>query len=93
MKIEVYGKPGCAMCKTTKKKMSHFMTKWGLEERVSVDFFDLTTPEGMAEGLFNDVGEALPTTIVRHDMAQVARWEGVVPGTREIRQHVLADAT
>lgn len=92
MRIEIYGKPGCAHCKTTKNKFTHFMTKWGVADQVSVDFFDVSTPEGMAEGAFNDVGDKLPTTILRHESQQIARWNGVVPGTDDIRQFVMAGA-
>ena len=92
MQIEIFGKPGCARCKTTKNKVSHFMSKWGVEDRVSVTFFDMATPDGMAEAMINDVGEALPTTIIRREAEQVARWDGVVPPTNDIREHVLVEA-
>lgn len=92
MQIEIFGKPGCARCKTTKNKVSHFMSKWGVEDRVSVTFFDMATPDGMAEAMFNDVGEDLPTTIIRRESEQVARWDGVVPATNDIREHVQVEA-
>ena len=85
--IEIYGKPGCAKCDTTKKKVNHFMDKWGLAKTVSVTFHDMTTPIGMAEGAFNDVAN-VPTTIVRESEEELSRWDGVVPPTNDIRELV-----
>ena len=93
MEIEIYGKQGCAKCKTTKNKLTHFMGKWGLADHVSVQFFDMDTPEGMAEGMFNDVSDELPTTIIRRESESVARWDGEIPGTNAIRECVAAAAS
>ena len=89
MKIDIYGRPGCAKCDSTKRKVNHFMNKWGLLDRVAVTFHDMSTPDGMAEGAFNDV-LAVPTTIVRQTDSDVARWDGVVPPTDGIRDLVTA---
>ena len=87
MEVLIFGKPECPQCVTTKNKLMHFIQKWGLAERVKVNFHDMTTPEGMAEGAFNDVSD-IPTTIIRRGEQAVARWEGVVPTTKELRQYV-----
>ena len=36
MKIDVYGKPGCAKCESTKTKLSHFLKKWQVADRVTL---------------------------------------------------------
>ncbi len=91
MRIEIYGKPGCAKCKTTKNKVSHFMQKWGVGEQVPVSFVDMSTPDGMAEGAFNDVFN-IPTTIVRKtEEEELVRWDGVIPPTEGIRELVMAE--
>ena len=83
MKFEVFGKLGCAMCESTKAKLTHLMSK--AEVPAEMTFFDVSSIEGRAEGAFNDVRK-VPTTILRADTgAAVARWEGKVPPSMEIQ--------
>ena len=63
MKIEVFGKQGCALCQTTKRKLAHFIEKWGRSDKVEMAFVDMETVEGLAEGAFRDVSD-VPTTII-----------------------------
>jgi glutaredoxin len=90
MKFEVFGKPGCAKCKSTKDKLTHLLVKAGTAEAVPLAFVDLETIEGMAEGAFNDVRE-LPTVILRSDSGEaLARWDGQVPLSSEIQAYLGA---
>jgi hypothetical protein len=85
MKFEVFGKPTCAMCKSTKDKLNHLLTKSEGGTDVGLTFVDVDTIEGMAEGAFNDVHE-VPTVILRSDTGDVlARWEKKVPPSVEIQ--------
>jgi hypothetical protein len=84
MKFEVFGKTGCAKCKSAKEKLTHILGKAEMSLAVPVVFLDLDTVEGMAEGAFNDVVD-LPTIILRNDTDQVqGRWNGKAPLTTEI---------
>ena len=47
-------------------------------------FFDMETVDGRAEGAFYDV-HAIPTTIIRQNGRDVARWEGEVPDSAELK--------
>ncbi len=85
MKIEVYGKQGCALCQSTKRKLAHFLEKWGHGEKVQMAFVDMETVEGLAEGAFHDVNE-IPTTILSDNGSTLARWEHEVPPSEDIRQ-------
>jgi hypothetical protein len=83
MKFEVFGKLGCAMCESTKDKLTHLLSK--TEAPAEMAFIDVNSIEGRAEGAFNDVRK-IPTTILRADTgAAVARWEGKVPPSAEIQ--------
>jgi hypothetical protein len=83
MKLEVFGKMGCAMCESTKAKLTHLLSK--AERPAELTFFDVNSIEGRAEGAFNDVLK-IPTTILRADTgAAVARWEGKVPPSIEVQ--------
>jgi len=85
MKFEVYGKDGCAKCKSTKDKLTHLVGKAEAAETVALDFYDMETVEGLAEGAFNDVRD-VPTVILRGDDGEaLARWEGVLPPAGEVQ--------
>lgn len=88
MKVDVFGKQGCALCQTTKNKISHFIEKWGCSDKVSLRFVDMETVDGFAEGAFFDVND-VPTTIIVHDSGEMlARWDGVVPPSEDFRKAV-----
>ncbi|MFH1645098.1 MAG: thioredoxin family protein [Candidatus Omnitrophota bacterium] len=86
MRIKVFGKQGCAKCDTTKNKFNHFLKKNGFSEKAVVEFLDMDTVDGMAEGAYNDVLK-IPTTIIEKDNNVIARWEGEVPKTEEFKTH------
>ena len=80
MKIDVYGKPGCAKCESTKTKLTHFLKKWNMEGTVALDFVNMDTADGLTRGVVNDVYATIPVTIVLSDDERpLARWEGDVP--------------
>lgn len=88
MKIKVFGKKGCAKCETTKNKLKHFLAKWEVEEKVNLDFHDMETVDGMAEGAYNDVLQ-IPTTIIEKDDQILARWDGEVPNSEKVKEHIV----
>ena len=83
MEVTIFGKPRCGKCITTKKKFSHFLNRWGVVDKVSVTFYDMSTPDGLAEGAYNDVLN-VPTVIIRDGEKRLARWDGVVPKTEDL---------
>lgn len=85
MVVEVFGKEDCAICQTTKRKLSHFLEKWGYSDRVDMVFINMDTVDGMAESAFRDVID-VPTTIVSEDGKTFGRWEGAVPPSDEVRE-------
>ena len=84
MKIKVFGKKGCAKCDTTKNKINHFLQKNNCADKALLEFFDLDTVEGMAEGAYHDVLK-VPTTVIEKESNPLARWEGEVPKTDEFK--------
>jgi hypothetical protein len=87
MKIKVFGKKSCAKCETTKNKISHFIKKNEYEDKVSLEFQDMDTVEGMAEGAYYDVLK-VPTSIVERGSEVIARWDGEVPKTEDFSKLV-----
>lgn len=89
MQVKIFGKEGCAKCQTTKNKFKHFITKLEVDEKVAIDYHDLESVDGRAEGAYNDVNDLLlPTTIIEKDGEVIARWEGEV-ASNEIKEHLL----
>jgi len=86
--VNVFGKRGCAKCESTKRKIDHLVNKRGLEAEVL--FTDLDTPEGMAEAAFLDIGQ-VPTTIVRVDGNDQARWDGQIPRSEDVLGALMGD--
>ena len=84
VRISIFGKPGCARCDTTKKKLNHFLGKWELEHNVDLIFHDIDTLDGRAEGAFYDVSD-IPLTVIEKEGQQVARWDGEVPNSDLVR--------
>ena len=85
MRLEVFGKINCAKCKSAKEKLAHLLSKDSAAGAASLQFFDLDTVEGMAEGAFSDVFQ-VPTVILRSDDGDVAaRWDGKAPLTTEVQ--------
>ena len=84
-KVAIFGKQDCAKCKTTKNKLSHFLSRWEMERKVEIIFHDLDTLDGRAEGAFYDVSD-VPVVIVETQGRQLARWDGDVPNSRLFKQ-------
>lgn len=87
MKIKVFGKRNCAKCETVKNKIGHFLKKNECADKVSVEFQDMDTVEGMAEGAYYDVLK-IPTSIFEKGGEIIARWDGEVPLTEDFRKYI-----
>jgi hypothetical protein len=88
MKVKIFGKSGCAKCDTTKNKLKHFIGKWEIDDKVELTFHDMDTVDGMAEGAYNDVMR-IPTTIFEENDNIVARWDGEVPHSDKVKEHLV----
>lgn len=84
MIVKIFGKPDCALCKTTKNKWYFLLQQWGLLPDVKLIFFDLNTVDGLTEGAFYAV-TAMPTTVLENGGKIISRWDGVIPPTEGIQ--------
>lgn len=88
MRLEVYGRQGCDLCKSAHKKLTLFLEKYHVGGSVALNFMDMETEEGAAEGDFFDVFD-VPTVLLLKDDSQVlARWVGKPPATQELESLV-----
>jgi len=85
MRFEVFGKPDCAMCRSTKDKLTHLLAKGQAAGSIGLSFVDMNSIQGRAEGAFYDV-RLVPTTLLWSDDEEpLARWEGCIPPSAEIK--------
>lgn len=88
LEVKVFGKPGCEFCKTTMKKFETFFSRWKIDpEKVKLNFFDMETVDGMAEGAFYSVTK-IPSTVIENDLEIISRWDGKVPLSEEFKDHL-----
>ncbi len=94
MVIRIFGKEDCNHCQAVKKKLGFLLRKWKLAEQVPVQFVDLDTVEGLAEGAFHDVAR-IPTTMLHEKPmegaplgAVLARWDGASPRSSELVRYL-----
>ncbi len=86
MEVKVFGKPGCEFCKTTMKKFETFFGRWNIDRsQIKLDFFDMETVDGLAEGAFYSVTK-IPSTVIEKDGSVLARWDGKVPLSEEFKE-------
>jgi len=85
MRFEVFGKPDCAMCKSTKDKLTHLLTKGQAADAIGLSFVDMNSIQGRAEGAFYDVRHVPTTLLWSDDEEPLARWEGCIPPSAEIK--------
>ena len=88
--MSLFGKNGCAKCYSTQRKICHLLKLWGLENAVELQYHDMDTVDGLAEGMFHDVG-SVPTTIVHQDDRKIARWDGRIPKSGELRLYLVKE--
>jgi len=87
MQVKVFGKPGCEFCKTTVKKFETFLNRWKVpREKVLLEFFNMETVDGLAEGAFYGVTK-IPSAIIEKEEAVLARWDGRVPLSEEFKEY------
>ena len=83
MEIQIFGKNDCGKCRTAKSRIHHLIEKAANCNEIKFSFLDMETAEGLALGMFYDVYD-IPTTIVRHNEEEVARWNGKPPLSKEV---------
>lgn len=86
MKVKVFGKKGCAKCETTKNKFNHFLKKNNYDTQMALEFHDMDSVDGMAEGAYYDVLR-IPTSVIEKEGHVLARWDGEIPKTEEFKGH------
>jgi glutaredoxin len=90
MRVSVFGKKECDACKAAVEKIEYFTKKWKRDD-VAVEYIDMDTPDGLAEGAYRDVYD-IPTVILEREGDEVVRWVKTVPVSQEFRKYFLQEA-
>jgi thiol-disulfide isomerase/thioredoxin len=90
IKVSVFGRKECDACKAAVQKITYFSEKWGQREATSIDFIDMETVDGLAEGAYRDVYD-IPTVILEEEGKELVRWVKKVPASREFRDYFMRE--
>jgi hypothetical protein len=90
IKVSVFGKRECDACKAAVEKLVYFSEKWGKTDTATIDYIDMETPDGLAEGAYRDVYD-VPTVIFEEGGRELARWVKEVPTSQEFKTHFFKD--
>jgi hypothetical protein len=76
IKFKVFGKQSCEVCHKVHEKIEYFRSHW-LND-ATIDYYDMETVDGLAEGAFNDVAD-IPTVVLERDGKELGRWAKTPP--------------
>jgi hypothetical protein len=85
VRIRIFGIEKCGKCHKVKGRVGNLIRRNGFNDEVEVAYFDQNTFEGRAEGAWYDVDDKLPVTIIEKEERSIARWDGQVPKSDEIK--------
>jgi len=84
MQVQIFGKKACGRCMVAKSRIEYIIKKTSTQDKVHLSFLDVETPEGLSESMFLGVAD-IPTTIIKHNEREIARWDGRPPLTAELK--------
>lgn len=87
MRVSIFGKNECDACKAAVEKIEYFTKKWERDD-VAVEYIDMDTPDGLAEGAYRDVYD-IPTVILEKEGDELVRWVKTVPVSQEFRKYFV----
>jgi len=92
MRISIFGQKDCEACKSARTKMEYFSRKWGKSESTAIEFVDVDTVEGLAEGAWRDVYD-IPTVIMEANGRELSRWVKQVPISQDFKRYFLEESS
>jgi thioredoxin-like negative regulator of GroEL len=82
IEFKVFGKPTCGRCSAAKAKIEHLIEKHNVGGQVSLAYFNLDEPDGLAEAAMEGVTASclgLPIVVVKIERQRMAIWDGRTP--------------
>lgn len=90
MRVSVFGRKECDACRAAVEKIEYFTKRWKRDD-VAIEYIDMDTPDGLAEGAYRDVYD-IPTVILEREGDEVVRWVKTVPVSQEFRKYFLQES-
>ena len=84
MQVLVFGRPTCQVCKQAIEKVGYFLNKWDYAKQVPINYFDMDTVDGLAEGAFYEVSD-IPTVVLQYKKQELDRWVKRPPLSKELK--------
>ncbi len=79
-KVYIFGRKSCPVCKDVYDKFCYFKEKKGFE--ALIQYVDMDTVDGMAEGAFYEVSD-IPTIVIFKEDKEIIRWSKNPPVSEE----------
>lgn len=83
LRVLIFGKKDCEACKAMHEKVRFFVDRWNVKVD-SIDFIDMDTVDGLAEGAYRDVYD-VPTMVIEADGSEIGRWKKTPPLSTELK--------
>jgi len=85
VRVNIFGVEKCGKCLKVKGRVNNLLRREDFDKHVEMVFWDQNTVDGRAEGAWYDVDDVLPVTVIEKGDRNVARWDGDVPKSDEIK--------
>ena len=85
VRVNIFGVEQCGKCLKVKVRVSNLLRRYDFDKHVEMSYHDQNTFEGRAEGAWYDVDDTLPVTVIEKEDRSIARWDGAVPKSDEIK--------
>ena len=82
MKLLLFGRETCEVCKSIKEKLQYFSDK---HTPIPIEYFDVDSVDGLAESAYLSVPD-IPTVILMKEKAEIKRWVKSAPIFTELNE-------
>ncbi|MCS7258564.1 MAG: thioredoxin family protein [candidate division WOR-3 bacterium] len=80
MKLLLFGKESCEVCKNIKEKLEHYSNKY---QPIEIIYYDVETVDGLTECAYRSVPD-IPTVILIDEEKEIRRWVQSAPTFAEL---------
>jgi hypothetical protein len=81
MIVKIFWQESCSRCPPTKELGKKLET-----EGVKVEYYDISTPDGLAEAMFHDVLSTPSLIIIDDKKKELAAWRGETPTVENMKK-------
>jgi len=86
MKVRIFGKESCSVCKSMLEKFNTFLKHWKIEDKVKLIYKSVDDVDGLTEAALADATE-VPAIIIEKNGQELARWTGRGVESKEFKPY------